>query len=242
MYMVDTGWDHAYVIKKVELIKNFLKSRAFSKVLDVGSSLGIGQRSGNRLEKFLNSNPCLVHLDLNRKLLLTAKNLEPESSYVLADTEALPFRECSFGLVFCVDVLEHLYHPEEALDEWRRVLQVNGHLVISTPNISLSWNKIIARKIFKTNAYDLNPEHVSIYDMRDLHKSLQRRGLHVNSIVGINLVGAGPTRLIVTALRFLLDKISLPTSKKFNKLLAGLGQDYPLISDSVFIHATVQKV
>jgi SAM-dependent methyltransferase len=53
---------------------------------------------------------------------------------VLADMHHLPFKAVSFNTVVMCHVLEHTNKPNLALEEARRVLQVNGNLIIAIPN------------------------------------------------------------------------------------------------------------
>lgn len=46
----------------------------------------------------------------------------------------LPYKEESFDLLLCFDVIEHLYNPEVLLKEIYRLLKKDGVLIISTPN------------------------------------------------------------------------------------------------------------
>ena len=55
--------------------------------------------------------------------------------FVPADLgERLPFDDDSFDLVYANFVVEHLERPEDAFDEWRRVLREGGRLVLLTTN------------------------------------------------------------------------------------------------------------
>lgn len=47
----------------------------------------------------------------------------------------LPYKDASFDLVTCTEVIEHLEHYRETLREMYRVLKPGGSLVLSTPNI-----------------------------------------------------------------------------------------------------------
>jgi len=56
--------------------------------------------------------------------LLTDLNMRP----------SLPFRDQSFDIVICKDILEHLVEPIEVLWEVRRVLRNDGYAIINVPN------------------------------------------------------------------------------------------------------------
>jgi len=62
-----------------------------------------------------------------------------KSSWVCADVTRLPLRSRIFDEIICSEVLEHVRHPETALEEFRRVLKPQGSLILTTPNISLRW-------------------------------------------------------------------------------------------------------
>jgi SAM-dependent methyltransferase len=62
-------------------------------------------------------------------------------------TEGLPFDDSSVDLAIAADVLEHLDDVGAVLAELRRVLRVEGHLVVSTP---------LADSLFKRTASALN--------------------------------------------------------------------------------------
>jgi len=48
---------------------------------------------------------------------------------------ALPYEDGAFDYLTCVEGLEHIENPHQAVREFRRVLKPGGHLVVTTPNI-----------------------------------------------------------------------------------------------------------
>ena len=48
--------------------------------------------------------------------------------------EKLPFKDKSFDLVSCLEVIEHVEKAEYLIKEIRRILKKRGYLLISTPN------------------------------------------------------------------------------------------------------------
>jgi len=47
----------------------------------------------------------------------------------------LPFADRSFEYVTCLEGLEHIENPQQAMREFARVLKPGGHLIVSVPNI-----------------------------------------------------------------------------------------------------------
>jgi methionine biosynthesis protein MetW len=57
--------------------------------------------------------------------------------------DKLPFDDNFFDLVTATEVLEHLYNPDNALEEVRRVLKPHGYFLVSTPNLS-AWHSRVS--------------------------------------------------------------------------------------------------
>jgi len=55
----------------------------------------------------------------------------------------LPFRTGSADAILFSEVIEHLVDPDAALDEIRRVLRPEGHLMLSTPNLAAWYNRAL---------------------------------------------------------------------------------------------------
>lgn len=47
----------------------------------------------------------------------------------------LPYDNASFDYIICVEGLEHIENPQQAISEFARLLKREGHLIVSTPNI-----------------------------------------------------------------------------------------------------------
>jgi len=71
-------------------------------------------------------------LELDAGALARARALCPEVSLVRGDLFTLPFRNGSYDLVLCLEVLEHLPEPGRALQEVRRVSA--GGCLLSVPH------------------------------------------------------------------------------------------------------------
>jgi SAM-dependent methyltransferase len=57
---------------------------------------------------------------------------------IISDITSIPEPDASFDAIMCVEVLEHLPEPIQAIKEFSRLLKPNGHLIITAPFCSLT--------------------------------------------------------------------------------------------------------
>lgn len=57
---------------------------------------------------------------------------------IVSDIASIPESDSSFDAVMCVEVLEHLPDPLQALKEFSRLLKSGGHLIVTAPFCSLT--------------------------------------------------------------------------------------------------------
>jgi len=139
-------------IKKIIKIfqKNYKKSL---RILDVGG--GIGFFGLNFKLNFPKSE--IIILDLYKKkylefierILNNIYNIKIDFLPNCDIQKKIPLKEKSVDIIFALDVLEHIYNVDNALDEILRVLKEEGLLFISVPTegkflklIRSIWNKI----------------------------------------------------------------------------------------------------
>jgi len=96
-------------------------------------------------------------------------------------SNALPYPDNTFDYVTCVEGLEHIENPQQAMREFARVLRAGGHLITSVPNIMnieerLKWLLHGYTSHFKP----ITREQVARY-RAELHGK-EEMALHVNPI------------------------------------------------------------
>ena len=71
------------------------------------------------------------------------------------DVRKMKFKDGSFDVIFCTDMLEHIRDPEVALKEIRRVLKPKGILIVSVPteNLLYKFGRLIGRFDKSTKHY-----------------------------------------------------------------------------------------
>lgn len=106
-----------------------------SKILDLGAGAG-------RIEQ-LNLRGLVVYVcgvDIDNRVLKNPYLHEAKIGYA----ESIPYKDNSFDVVLCNNVLEHLVDPEKAFREVYRVLKKGGVFIAKTPN-SYHYVAIISR-------------------------------------------------------------------------------------------------
>ena len=90
------------------------------------------------------------------------------------DVYSLPLPSKSVDFVLFMEVIEHLDHPETAIQEIHRVLVPGGRLVIVFPNDSFFKMARILTLRFREAAYD--PGHVRQWTPHDMREFLNGQG------------------------------------------------------------------
>jgi len=111
---------------------NYVSNRV---VLDVACGTGYGT------ELISKTAYLAIGLDVSRiALTYASKHCRKNShiDFVLADANHLPFRSGTFEIVVSFETIEHLIHPQDFLQQIKSVLEINGQLIISTPNGKIS--------------------------------------------------------------------------------------------------------
>jgi len=97
-------------------------------VLDAGCGEGLGL---SRLAASLHR-ARLLGVDRNAAAMSLARARHPQADLLLADVCRLPFASGSFDLAACLEVLEHVDEPSQAVRELARVTR--GRVLMSVPN------------------------------------------------------------------------------------------------------------
>lgn len=98
---------------------------------------------------------------------------------VVADVEALPFKDAAFDAGICDDTIEHLPRPEAGVDELARVLRDGARLVIATPNrhsADVLYHKLRDRlhgRRRPASAYYLAESHLREYTWTELERLIR---------------------------------------------------------------------
>lgn len=115
-----------------------------------------------------------------------------------SDPVRLPFPDDSFRCVLSCGVLEHVQHPEESLDEIRRVLRPGGRLLVYKLPNRLSYLELIAR--WMGLYYHGALAHDRVYTRETAVTLLSDHGFHVDAFRRTNLLPLTLTHPLAQAL------------------------------------------
>jgi len=138
-------------------------------------------------------------------------------SYKKADiTKGLPFDNSSFDCVIIGEVIEHVPDPDFLLKETYKVLQKNGTLIISTPNL-VSWaNRLLVlagvQPLFTETSSEkvlgrFHPVlgqggkvqgHLKIFTFKSLEELLQKEHFNVEKKMGVPFFFPFPVSVVDT--------------------------------------------
>ena len=144
------------------------------KILDVGCA------SGWFLSKLASVFPkaqCFG-IDIYDKAIQHGHKLYPSITFQSADAHTIPFKDKSFDLVICTEVLEHVDDPKSVLLEIKRVLNKDSFAIIEldsgSPLFSTAW---FIWKKFKGGVW--THAHLHSFTPKKLEKIILSSGFHI---------------------------------------------------------------
>src|SRR5262245_50534513 len=112
--------------------KNLVLEQA--KKLHPDSVLDVGAGEGFMLEllRYKNVGKKLEGIEYMDDAIKLGKKMHPDVTIKKGDIYNLPYKDNTFDLIMCTEVLEHLDDPTRALAELKRVTK--KYLILSVPN------------------------------------------------------------------------------------------------------------
>ena len=179
-------WPENYWFRRHEVVYRALAAQpalTSGPVLEAGSGEGYGVQLLRR-----GGAEHVVALDYDQDALRHARHAYPgdvTGRAVRTNLTALPLADGCAAAITCLQVIEHLWTPEQFLSECERVLRPGGLLAVSTPN-RLTFSPGLGR-----GQKPPNPYHWREFDAEELHDLIAAR-LPVTEVLGVR---AGPRLL-----------------------------------------------
>ena len=221
-YRVSEGRVHTkedmWVPQRIEIAVNmitqeikFKKHKPIS-VLDIGCGEGT---IGKVLKENFKNEISIIGCDISNTALKIASNYYSKVFKIDIETEKFPeeFYTHKFDCIVLLELLEHLFRPENALRQCHKILKEDGFLIASFPNIA--WYKYrieILKGHFPTDYLFGSGDHIQQFT---LHSFL--RLLRENGFSAVELDGNFIFPKIILKL-FRPNRIFLPIFKKFPNL------------------------
>jgi methionine biosynthesis protein MetW len=185
--------------------------------------LDVGCGDGSFAEAIREEVGCEVFgIDISEEAIYKAKERGIEGVSLDIDSEDLPFENNFFDSVFCGEVIEHVYSPDNLLGELYRVLEPDGLLLLTTPNMASWFNRIsllfgyqpIFSDIGLTRSYGhitkMEPMgHLRLYTLKALTKLMEAYKFKILEFQGIGInykIGFGKAHPVIARLANLLFK------------------------------------
>jgi 2-polyprenyl-3-methyl-5-hydroxy-6-metoxy-1,4-benzoquinol methylase len=165
-----------------ETVARILDAFPRGKLLDVPA--GEGALSARLSEAGFQVQACDLYPDI-----FVVRNIEVRRGDL---SGSLPYADGEFEYITCLEGLEHIENPHQAIREFARLLAPGGHLVISVPNIL----NIEERVKWLLNGYTSHFKPISQEHLRMRHEQWGEKEevvLHINPIA-------------YTELRYILEK------------------------------------
>jgi ubiquinone/menaquinone biosynthesis C-methylase UbiE len=159
--------DHLHNLEFIRILTPYVFSHPFvagRSVLDVGCGPGQGAwLLANRGAEQV------IALDLDERKVRHFPKLCSNRNNILKlamDGQRLGFKDQTYEIVTCFEVIEHVPRPDMLLSELRRILKEDGLLLLTTPNRSVRLRPL---------QRPWNPEHLREYTLKAFQRKFEKR-------------------------------------------------------------------
>ena len=136
--------------------------RGLEKKPDNLLDVGCGDGTFTRLLKEAAEAKEVFGLEIAPEAVSSAQQKGIKASQLNIDENPFPFSDNYFDMVYCGEVIEHVFDTDHLLDEIYRVLKPNGIGVISTPNLG-GWPSRAALLLgYEPYPMAVSPKHESL--------------------------------------------------------------------------------
>lgn len=164
------------------LINNFYSDLlVMVKPLNPQSILDAGCGEGFTIIKLMENGigKKIVGIENSRAAISLSRKVNPQLTIKLGSIYSLPYRDRSFDLVICTEVLEHLDKPEKGLSELVRVSK--KYLLLTVPNEPwFTYQRILRGK--NLLRFGAHPEHINHWTVGAFKKFLTKNNVKIKKV------------------------------------------------------------
>lgn len=164
----DTMYYSKYPKISCKHVEQYLKTVEFDSMLDVGCGTGF-------LIDLLRKSKTADYygLDLSPEMIKVAEEkLGGEASLTVGSADKLPYEDCSFDVVTCIQSFHHYPYPEKAMREVFRVLRPGGRYIISDTGYG-GIKQAVFNKIFLPR---MNSGDYAVYSKENIAQMMKKCG------------------------------------------------------------------
>lgn len=138
--------------------------------------LEVGCGDGSFTKELAKYSQSITAIDISERQVQENARRFPAIQFQQHDVaEVFPFETNSFGVIWCSEVLEHLFDPAFALKEMHRLLRPGGKLLVTVPYHGYFKNVLIALFKFDEHYTPSNP-HIRFYTKNTLGRIAREAG------------------------------------------------------------------
>ena len=181
--------------------RNWMRAQ-LRNIADDAAILEVGCGDGSFTRNLAEHSSRVTAVDISASQIARNARAHPEIKFLQHDiSEPFPFENQVFDVIWCSEVLEHLFEPAFALREMHRLLKPNGRLLVTVPYHGRFKNLLIALFSWDDHFVPSSP-HIRFYTNNSLSKIVSAAGFHS---IKIKTCGMGrPLRDLFVATNILL--------------------------------------
>ena len=178
-------------------------------------------------------------VDITAEAVAAARERGVEAFCVDVDSDDLPFENDRFDVVYCGELIEHVFDPDHLLGEVKRVLKPGGHCVLTTPNLGGWPNRLALLFGFQPYPTAVSPKHegagklllkgeegqwghIRVFTLRALKELVRLHGFTIRGVKGCPVTVKSSHRLAAVAR--LLDRSLARFPGLANRVILVLGR------------------
>ena len=166
---IDLGQGHQRASTKGKLIALSLVPQGQvkkDKIIKKKAALDVGCREGIQSEWLK-----------GKGYKVTSIDIQTDYGRIVDVNKKLPFKDNSFDLIWCSEVIEHLKNPAKTVKEFYRILRPGGKMLLTTPN-SYCWLFRLFSLIGLPPKRLQRDDHIHFFHVKDVKKMFPNATLY----------------------------------------------------------------